>query len=81
MCKAEIEKLADNTFAAIDEFVYTKPTKLPGTSPTPEQCAKAVWLARSGLSKIPKTSILVSILSALESELVSADCKGHKSLT
>ena len=46
MCKAEIEKPADNTFASIDEFAYTKPTKLPSASPTLEQCAKTVWLAR-----------------------------------
>ena len=46
MCKTEIEKLADDTFGAIDDFAYIKLTKLPGPLPTPEQCAKAVWLAQ-----------------------------------
>ncbi|KAF2835302.1 hypothetical protein M501DRAFT_1044332 [Patellaria atrata CBS 101060] len=41
-----IEGLADETFGAIDDFAYTKPIKLPGPSPAPEQCAKAVLLAQ-----------------------------------
>lgn len=38
--------MTGNGFGAIDDFAFTQSSTLPGPSPTPEQCAKAVWLAR-----------------------------------
>jgi len=44
--KTEIARMTDDAFGAIDDFAFTQLSKLPGPSPTPEQCAKAVWLAQ-----------------------------------
>ena len=45
--KNEITGIKTGAFEAINDydFVYTNPDDLPGPSPTPQQCAKAVWLA------------------------------------
>jgi hypothetical protein len=45
--KDEISAITASAFEAINEydFVYTNPDDLPGPSPTPQQCAKAMWLA------------------------------------
>lgn len=40
--KTEIAKIADNAFGEIDNLAFTHSSKLPGPSPTPQQCAKAV---------------------------------------
>lgn len=45
--KDEIAAITTSAFEAINDydFVYTDQHDLPGPSPTPQQCAKAVWLA------------------------------------
>lgn len=44
--KAGIANLKGAAFGTIKRFSFAHPSELPGPSPTPEQCAKAVWLAR-----------------------------------
>ncbi|KAF2455777.1 hypothetical protein BDY21DRAFT_372923 [Lineolata rhizophorae] len=43
----EIASIKTGALGAINayDFVYADPDDLPGPSPTPQQCAKAVWLA------------------------------------
>ncbi|KAF2807524.1 uncharacterized protein BDZ99DRAFT_573325 [Mytilinidion resinicola] len=43
----EIAGIKTGALGAINayDFVYADPDDLPGPSPTPQQCAKAVWLA------------------------------------
>ena len=44
--KAEVVNLTDAAYGAIDDFTFTQSGKLPGPSPTPQQCTKAMWLAK-----------------------------------